>query len=34
MRAFHYGVTGQLDKAVDAAMTARAIRERTRLTDE
>jgi LuxR family maltose regulon positive regulatory protein len=34
MRAFHYGVTGQLDKAVDAAVTARAITERTRLTDE
>jgi LuxR family maltose regulon positive regulatory protein len=34
MRAFHYGVTGQLDKAVDAAVTARAIPERTRLTDE
>jgi LuxR family maltose regulon positive regulatory protein len=34
MRAFHYGVTGQLDKAVDAAVTARAIAERTRLADE
>jgi LuxR family transcriptional regulator, maltose regulon positive regulatory protein len=34
MRAFHYGVTGQLDKAVDAAVTARAIPERTRLADE
>ena len=34
MRAFHYGVTGQLDKAVDAAVTARAIPERTPLADE
>ena len=34
MRAFHYGVTGQLDKAVDAAVTARAVQERTQLADE
>jgi LuxR family transcriptional regulator, maltose regulon positive regulatory protein len=34
IRSYHYGVTGQLDKAVQAAATARAIQERTRVTDE
>jgi len=34
MRSCHYGVTGHLEKCVDAALTARAIQERRRLTDE
>ena len=34
MRAFHYAVTGHLDQAVAAALTARAIQERLQLTDE
>jgi LuxR family transcriptional regulator, maltose regulon positive regulatory protein len=34
MRSFHYGVTGQLNEAVDAALAARAIQERTQLRDE
>jgi LuxR family transcriptional regulator, maltose regulon positive regulatory protein len=34
IRSFHYGVTGQLDQAVQAALAARAIQERTQLTDE
>jgi LuxR family transcriptional regulator, maltose regulon positive regulatory protein len=34
MRAFHYGQTGQLNAAVAAGLAARAIQERTGLTDE
>jgi len=34
MRTFHYGVTGRLEKCVDMALAARAIQDRTRLTDE
>jgi LuxR family maltose regulon positive regulatory protein len=34
IRSYHYGVTGQLDKAVQACETARAIQDSTRLTDE
>ena len=34
MRAFHYGVTGQLDEAVSLALAARAIQGRTPLTDD
>jgi LuxR family maltose regulon positive regulatory protein len=34
IRSYHYGVTGQLDRAVQSAETARAIQDRTRLTDE
>jgi LuxR family maltose regulon positive regulatory protein len=34
IRSYHYGVTGQLEKAVQAAAAARAIQESTRLTDE
>jgi LuxR family transcriptional regulator, maltose regulon positive regulatory protein len=33
-RAFHYGVTGQLEEAVQKALAARAIQEQTQLTDE
>ena len=34
MRAFQHGVTGHVDKAIEEALAARAIRERVRLTDE
>ncbi len=34
MRSFHYGITGQLNEAVDQALAARAIQERTQLQDE
>jgi LuxR family maltose regulon positive regulatory protein len=34
IRSFHYGVTGQLDQAVEAALAARAIKDRAQLTDE
>ena len=34
MRSFHYGVTGHLEQAVDAALAARAIQDRTQLADE
>jgi LuxR family maltose regulon positive regulatory protein len=34
MRAFRYGLLGQLDEAVDEALAARAIQERTQLKDE
>jgi LuxR family maltose regulon positive regulatory protein len=34
MRSFHYGVTGQLDQALEAAAAARGIQERTQLSDE
>ena len=34
MRCFHYALTGQLNEAVGEALKARAIQERTRLTDE
>jgi LuxR family transcriptional regulator, maltose regulon positive regulatory protein len=34
MRSFHHGVTGQLTEAVEAALAARAIQERTQLSDE
>ena len=34
MRSFHYGITGQLNKAERAGLDARAIQERTRLQDE
>ena len=34
MRSFHYALIGQLDQAVGAAPGARAIQERTQLTDE
>ena len=34
MRSFHYALTGQLDEAVGEALAARAIQERTLLTDE
>ena len=34
MRSFHYGLTGQLNEAVGEALAARAIQERTQLTDE
>jgi LuxR family maltose regulon positive regulatory protein len=34
MRSFHCAVTGDLDLAVTAALAARAIQERTQLTDE
>jgi LuxR family maltose regulon positive regulatory protein len=34
MRSFHYGVTGRLEKCVDAALAARAIQERMQLTDD
>ena len=33
MRSFHYGITGQMNEAVRAATGARAIEERTRLSD-
>jgi LuxR family transcriptional regulator, maltose regulon positive regulatory protein len=33
-QSFRYGVQGQLERSVQAALTARAIQERTRLTDE
>jgi LuxR family transcriptional regulator, maltose regulon positive regulatory protein len=33
-QSFRYGVAGQLERAVRAALTARAIQERTQLTDE
>jgi LuxR family maltose regulon positive regulatory protein len=33
IRSFHYGVTGHLDKAVQAAESARAILDTTRVTD-
>ena len=33
MRAYHYAVIGQLDQAVAAALTARAIQQRTHLAD-
>jgi LuxR family maltose regulon positive regulatory protein len=33
IRSYHYGVTGQLDKAVQAAESARAILDTTRLAD-
>ena len=33
MRSFHYGITGQMNEAVRAAAGARAIEERTRLSD-
>ena len=34
MRSFHYALVGQMDEAVRAAIGARAIQERTRLSDE
>ncbi len=34
VRSFHYAVTGQLTEAVDVALAARAIQERTQLSDE
>jgi len=34
MRSFHYGVTGHLEQAVDAALAARAIQDRMQLADE
>ena len=34
MRSFHYGITGQLNKAERAGLDARAIQEQTRLQDE
>ena len=34
LRSVHRGLTGQMDEAVAAALTARAIQERTSLTDE
>ena len=34
IQSFRYAVTGQLDKAVDAAMRARGIQEQTQLTDD
>ena len=34
MRSFHYAQIGQLDQAIAAASAARAIQERTRLTDD
>ncbi|HEY7015426.1 MAG TPA: hypothetical protein VH480_21860, partial [Streptosporangiaceae bacterium] len=34
MRAFRYGLLGQLDEAVDEALAARAIQEQTQLKDE
>ncbi len=34
MRSFHYGLIGQLNEAVGAARTARAIQERAQLTDD
>src|SRR6185437_6267954 len=34
MRAFRHGLLGQLDEAVDEALAARAIQERTQLKDE
>lgn len=34
MRAFHYGVTGQLDKCVETALVARTVQERTGLAGE
>jgi len=34
MRSFQYGITGRLDEAVEAALTARAIQEKTGLGDE
>jgi LuxR family transcriptional regulator, maltose regulon positive regulatory protein len=34
IRSYQYGVTGQLDKSVQAAETARAIQESSQLTDE
>ena len=34
MRSYQYGLTGRLDKAVQAVAAARAIQERTQLTDE
>jgi len=33
-QSFHYGVTGQLEASVRTALAARAIQERTQLTDE
>jgi LuxR family maltose regulon positive regulatory protein len=33
IRSFHYGVSGQLDQALQAALTARAIQEGAQLTD-
>ncbi len=34
MRSFHFAQMGQLNEAVDEALTARAIQEQTKLTDE
>jgi LuxR family transcriptional regulator, maltose regulon positive regulatory protein len=34
MRSFHYGMTGRLTEAVDAALAARAIQQRAPLTDD
>ena len=34
MRSFHYGVTGHLEQAVDAALAARAIQDQTQHVDE
>jgi len=34
MRTFHYALIGQMDKAVHTAIGARAIQERTRISDE
>jgi LuxR family maltose regulon positive regulatory protein len=34
MRAFRYGLLGQLDEAVDEALAARAVQDRTQLKDE
>ena len=34
IRSFHYGVTGQLNQAVEAALAARATQERAQLADE
>src|SRR5271166_3819272 len=34
LRSVRFGLTGQIDQAVDAALAARAIQERTSLTDE
>ena len=34
VRSFHYGATGKLEQAVEAARAARAIQGRTQLTDE
>ena len=34
MRSFHYALTGQADEALAEGLAARAIQERTQLTDE